>query len=83
MTPVPMQRKLPDIGHGLAAVILRRLHKNSCVQRDTIGHLSDCEVLTFVAATFKVSRSSDLKIGKQDGDTAEEVIPVRGDLQNT
>ena len=31
MTPVPIQRKLTDIGHGLAAVIPRWLHKNSCV----------------------------------------------------
>ena len=43
-------------------------------------------MLTFFAATFTVSRSLDLKIGRQDGDIAEEVmhlIPVRGDLQNT
>ena len=35
---------------------------------------------------FTVSRSSDFKIGRQDGDTAEEVmhlVPVRGDLHNT
>ena len=81
-----MTPHLTDIGHGLTAVILRRLHKNSCVQRDTIGHLSDCEVLTFFAATFTVSRSSDFKIERQDGDAAEEVmhlVPVHGDLQNT
>ena len=42
-------------------------------------------MLSFFAATFTVSRSSDLKIGRQDGDTAEvmHLVPVRGDLQNT
>ena len=27
MTPVPIQKKLTDIGDGLPTVILRRLHK--------------------------------------------------------
>ena len=61
------------------------------LQQDTIyekcQHLPlDWEVLTFFAATFTVSRSSDFKIGRQDGDGAGEVmhlVPVRGDLQNT
>ena len=55
-------------------------------QHDTIGHLSDWEVLTLIAATFKVSRSSDFKIDRQDGDAAAEgmhLVPVRGDPHNT
>ena len=41
-------------------------------------------MLKFFAATFTVSRSSDFKIGRQDGDAADEVmhlVPVCGDLQ--
>ena len=51
-----------------------------------MGHLSDWEVLIFFAATLTVSRSSDFKIDRQDGDAAEEVmhlVPVRGVLHNT
>ena len=43
-------------------------------------------MLIFVAATFTVTRLSDFKIGREDGDAAEEVkhlVPVHGDLQNT
>ena len=43
-------------------------------------------MLTCFAATFTVSRSSDFKIVRQDGDAAAEgmhLVPVRGDLQNT
>ena len=45
------------------------------------------DVLTFFAATFPFSRSSDIDIGRQDGDAALEgggnvLIPVRGDVYN-
>ena len=43
-------------------------------------------MLTFFAAAFTFSRSSDFKIGRQDDDAAVEVMhlmPVRGDQQNT
>ena len=53
---------------------------------DTIGDPADWEVLNIFAATFTVSRSSDFKIGRQDGDAAEEImhlVPVGGDREGT
>ena len=45
------------------------------------------DVLTFFAATFPISRSSDIDIERQDGDVALEgdgsvLIPVSGDVYN-
>ena len=45
------------------------------------------DVLTFFAATFPISRSSDIDIGRQDGDAALEgdgsvLIPVSGHVYN-
>ena len=44
-------------------------------------------MLTFFAATFPISRSSDIDIERQDGDVALEgdgsvLIPVSGDVYN-
>ena len=55
------------------------------LQHDTI---SKWDVLTFFAAKFPISRSSDIDIGRQDGGAALEglcgsvLIPVCGDVYN-
>ena len=56
------------------------------LQHDTT---SKWDVLTFIAATFPISRSSDIDIGRQDGSAALDeggggrvLIPVRGDVHN-
>ena len=53
------------------------------LQHDTT---SKWDVLTFFAATFPISRSSDIDIGRQDRGAAREggsgLIPARGDVHN-
>ena len=55
------------------------------LQHDTT---SKWDVLTFFAATFVISRSSDIDIGRQAGCAALEegrgrvLTPVRGDVNN-
>ena len=54
------------------------------LQHDTT---SKWEEFTFFVATFPISRSSDIDIGRQDRDAALEggsvLIPARGDVHNS